>query len=95
LARGEAARVEATGPAEIAPLIAELNRLLAAMSDRSRRSREALGNLAHGLKTQLAILRQVAESPELAANAPLREALQESVQEGYLRRQVSGRRLRR
>jgi signal transduction histidine kinase len=78
LERGEVARIEAAGPIEIAPLIAELNRLLDSMRERSRRSREALGNLAHALKTRLAVLRQLAEAPELAANATLRETLHES-----------------
>jgi signal transduction histidine kinase len=81
LERGEAARIEATGPAEIAPLIAELNRLLGSMGNRTRRSREALGNLAHALKTRLAVLRQVAEAPELAAHAALRETLHESAED--------------
>jgi len=78
LERGETAKIETAGPPEIAPLIAELNRLLAGMSKRSRRSREALGNLAHALKTRLAVLGQVAEAPELAAHVHLRETLLES-----------------
>jgi signal transduction histidine kinase len=81
LERGEAAQLESAGPLEIAPLIAELNRLLASMSNRSRRSREALGNLAHALKTRLAVLGQVAEAPELAAHTNLRETLLESAAE--------------
>ena len=81
LERGEAARIEAAGPVEIAPLISELNRLLDTMGGRSRRSREALGNLAHALKTRLAVLKQVAEAPELARHTALREALHESAEE--------------
>jgi signal transduction histidine kinase len=81
LERGEAALLESAGPLEIAPLIAELNRLLASMSNRSRRSREALGNLAHALKTRLAVLGQVAEAPELAAHTNVRETLIESAAE--------------
>jgi signal transduction histidine kinase len=81
LERGETARLEAAGPAEIAPLIAELNRLLGSMGNRTRRSREALGNLAHALKTRLAVLRQAAEAPELAAHAALRETLHESAED--------------
>ena len=61
LERGEAARIDAAAPAEIEPMIVELNRLLGTMDKRSRRSREALGNLAHALKTRLAILNQTAE----------------------------------
>jgi signal transduction histidine kinase len=69
LGRGEAERVEPHGPAEIMPLIDELNRLLDGMTRRTRRSREALGNLAHALKTRLTLLNQLAEQsgtpPEL------------------------------
>jgi signal transduction histidine kinase len=71
LAAGEATRIESPGPAEIAPLIAQLNRLLETMGKRSRRSREALGNLAHALKTRLALLNQLAPQPQM------REALED------------------
>jgi signal transduction histidine kinase len=78
LERGEIARIEANGPSEIAPLISELNRLLSMMTRRTRRSREALGNLAHALKTRLAIVNQTAEGPELSAHAHARSAIRES-----------------
>lgn len=58
---GEVNQIESSGPAEIAPVIAEFNRLLLMLGNQSRRSREALGNLAHALKTQLAILNQTAD----------------------------------
>lgn len=67
LERGETDRIETVGPAEIAPMITELNRLLATMGKRTRRSREALGNLAHALKTRLAVLTQLSQEPEMAA----------------------------
>jgi signal transduction histidine kinase len=78
LERGDAAQIETRGPLEIAPLIAQPNRLLGSMSNRSRRSREALGNLAHALKTRLAVVGQAAQAAELAAHAHLRETLLES-----------------
>jgi signal transduction histidine kinase len=80
LERGETDRVEMAGPAEIAPVIAELNRLLAAMGNKARRSREALGNLAHALKTRLSILSQMAEQPEIRAHPELQRSLQESTE---------------
>ena len=58
LEHGEIDRITTTGPAEIAPVVNELNRLLAAMRKRTRRSRDALGNLAHALKTRLSVLSQ-------------------------------------
>jgi signal transduction histidine kinase len=80
LERGEVPRIEAAGPSEIMPLIAQLNRLLNTMGSRTRRSREALGNLAHALKTRLAILNQAGERPELAAHPQLRSAIRESTE---------------
>lgn len=78
LERGETDRVDAVGPAEITPVIVELNRLLAAMGNKARRSREALGNLAHALKTQLAILNQVTNQTELNALPEVRQTLQQT-----------------
>lgn len=75
LARGEIALLDARGPAEIRPLIAELNRLLAGMERKTRRSRESLGNLAHALKTRLTLLNQVAEREEIRAIPELRESI--------------------
>jgi signal transduction histidine kinase len=72
LGRGEISQIESNGPAEVAPLIEELNRLLVAMHDKSRRSRESLGNLAHALKTKLTLLNQAAERPELDAEPEIR-----------------------
>lgn len=80
LERGETDRVEMAGPAEIEPVIAELNRLLAAMGNKARRSREALGNLAHALKTRLSILSQMAQQPEIRALPELQRSLQESTE---------------
>ncbi|WP_020167578.1 MULTISPECIES: sensor histidine kinase [Methylotenera] len=65
---GEVSQIESLGPAEISPVIAEFNRLLKMMGNQSRRSREALGNLAHALKTQLTILNQTAEQFSVAEN---------------------------
>lgn len=77
LERGEIDRVETAGPAEIAPVIAELNRLLATMGNKARRSREALGNLAHALKTRLSVLAQLSQQPEIRALPELQATLQE------------------
>lgn len=78
LARGKTARIEVDGPSEIEPLIAQLNRMLSTMGRRSRRSRDALGNLAHALKTRLTILNQIAEQPQLAAHPHLRSSLRDA-----------------
>ena len=75
LARGETDQVEIKGPAEITPLINELNRLLIGMERKSRRSRESLGNLAHALKTRLTLLNQIAERKEIDTHHEVRTSI--------------------
>jgi signal transduction histidine kinase len=92
LERGATERVSVIAPSEIVPLVAELNRLLTALANRTRRSRLALGNLAHALKTQLAVLSQVAARPELHRLPELRRALEEPIESS---RRIVERELRR
>ncbi len=61
LDRGEIEQVETPTPEEIVPLVAEVNRLMVLMRKRLMRSRHALGDLAHSLKTPLAVARQIVE----------------------------------
>ncbi|MCR2747266.1 sensor histidine kinase [Limnobacter parvus] len=59
LRQGEITQLQFHGPDEIKPLVDELNRLLTAIDQRLKRSRESMGNLAHALKTRLARLTQL------------------------------------
>lgn len=53
---GEATRLEGNVPAEIEPLREELNALIQSNSDIVERARTQVGNLAHALKTPLAVV---------------------------------------
>lgn len=58
---GKSARMAGRYPAEIAPLVSDLNQLLDANSEMVRSARVQAGNLAHGLRTPLAIMMDEAQ----------------------------------
>jgi signal transduction histidine kinase len=62
-ALGNLARIQGPVPREVRPLVDEVNRLLVLLEQRVRQSRTAVGNLAHALKTPLAVLLQAGEAP--------------------------------
>lgn len=66
---GGSERIDTDLPAEIRPLADEVNALLALLQRRLARSRDALGNLAHALKTPLALMLQTLDD-ESALNQP-------------------------
>lgn len=57
---GRAARIEERGPAEVQPLIDDFNRVLDRNAEVVARARTQAGNLAHALKTPLAVLSNAA-----------------------------------
>lgn len=57
---GESVTVTGTYPREIAPLAEEVNELLRSNAQIIERARNQVGNLAHGLKTPIAVLRNEA-----------------------------------
>jgi len=59
---GEAETVAGTFPREIAPLAEEVNELLRSNTQIIERARSQVGNLAHGLKTPIAVLRNEASA---------------------------------
>lgn len=70
LQRGEAEELEGQYPAEIAPLAADLNAYIRQNKAMLARARVQAGNLAHSLRTPLAIITDEAE--RLAERAPTR-----------------------
>jgi signal transduction histidine kinase len=92
LESGRREQLTETVPQELYPLVTAFNRLQRVMQQRLSRSRHALGDLAHALKTPLTLLGQLAGRPELEAHAALCEDLRGQVagmhgmMEGQLRR---------
>lgn len=76
VASGELQQMNASGPAEVMPLINEFNRILKSASQKTRRSRLAIGNLAHGLKTRLAQLQLLSGDANAENDAQLRQMVQ-------------------
>jgi two-component system sensor histidine kinase PhoQ len=59
LQSGEISRIDTEAPEEFRPLVLQLNQLLDSLDQRLERSREALANLSHSVKTPIAAVRQV------------------------------------
>jgi signal transduction histidine kinase len=90
---GTRQRLDITGPSEIAPVVAEIDALLAANRATVDRARTHVGNLAHALKTPLAVLRNALESsqPDLAAARAEAAALERLVQHHLARARAAAR----
>lgn len=78
--------IEGRYPRELRPLTDNLNALLAAERDNARRYSEALADLAHALKTPVAVLRARLESSERARPSELTRPIDDIEQ--IIRRQL-------
>ena len=88
LQQGQRSQLDDQVPVELEPLVAQINHLLAHTEDSLKRSRNALGNLGHALKTPLAVLLSLASSEKLDAQPELRKVMQaqlEQVQQRLIR----------
>lgn len=79
---GRAERLEGRFPTEVEPLAAELNGLVIHTTEVLARARAHVGNLAHGLKTPLAVLANESDNPTVDMPAIVRQ------QTDLMRRQV-------
>jgi len=83
---GRTSRLEGEYPSEVEPLVDDLNTLLEERERRVARAVAKAGDLAHGLKTPLAILAQEIERSEIAGQAECAATLREQVDR--MRRQI-------
>ncbi|MGE0454588.1 MAG: sensor histidine kinase [Vicinamibacteria bacterium] len=83
---GRASRVEGEYPAEVRPLVDDLNSLLEERERSVERAQAKAGDLAHGLKTPLAVLAQEAIRAAAAGHGELAASIGQQVER--MRRQV-------
>jgi signal transduction histidine kinase len=72
-------RLDGEYPSEVAPLVGDLNALLDQRERSLRRARAKAGDLAHGLKTPLAVLLQEADRADAAGQPDLADAIRQQV----------------
>jgi signal transduction histidine kinase len=84
--RGTARQLAGDYPSELQPLVHDLNALLTHRDEAVSRAIAKAGDLAHGLKTPLAVLSQEAERSAAAGHPDLAAALAEQVDR--MRRQI-------
>ncbi len=81
LQEGQLSSLDQQVPQELLPLVAQVNHLLRHTGDTLRRSRDALGNLGHALKTPLAVLVSLTRRREIAGHPALQASLQEQLEQ--------------
>lgn len=80
LHQGNDRRLEGEYPSEIQPLVNDLNTLLEQRDTAIRRAIAKAGDLAHGLKTPLAILAQEAEAAAAAGHTEVAASVRQQVE---------------
>ena len=79
LQQGRRGDLDERVPDELMPLVVQINRLLSHTEETLKRSRNALGNLGHALKTPLAVLISLSEREELRGQPQLQATLREQL----------------
>lgn len=83
---GTSRAVEGRFPTEVQPLVNDLNALLAHQEQSVKRAQAKAGDLAHGLKTPLAILMNEAERAAAAGHPEVADGIREQIER--MRRQI-------
>jgi signal transduction histidine kinase len=83
---GKIQKIDGNYPAEVQPLVNDLNALLDHREQVVKRAQAKAGDLAHGLKTPLAVLSQEAERAKAAGQTELAATILQQVER--MRRQV-------
>jgi signal transduction histidine kinase len=84
--KGISARVSGSYPAEVQPLVDDLNALLEEREQRVARAIAKAGDLAHGLKTPLAVLAHEAQQARAAGHEKLAADIDQQI--NRMRRQI-------
>jgi signal transduction histidine kinase len=76
---GRSRQVDGSYPPEVQPLVTDLNQLLDQHEQAVTRARSKAGDLAHGLKTPLAVLQQEADRAAAAGSHELADVIRQQV----------------
>lgn len=87
LQAGQRSQLDEKVPQELEPLVTQINHLLIHTEDNLKRSRNAVGNLGHALKTPLAVLFSLAKDPRLDAYPQIQRTLSEQLE--YIQQRMS------
>lgn len=79
VSRGETDKLSESVPTEILSLVKEINLLLELLSRRLQKTRTAVGNLAHALKTPLSLLKNIKDDPVIKNEKELLNTLDKQI----------------
>lgn len=85
LQQGQRSQLDDLVPQELEPLVAQINHLLAHTEDSLKRSRNALGNLGHALKTPLAVLVSLTTDRRLDAHPDIQRIFRDQLEQIHQR----------
>ncbi|MGH1431781.1 MAG: ATP-binding protein [Neptuniibacter sp.] len=98
LQRGEKPTLPNSDISEISPLVSAINQLLGYLHSRNERSKNAVGNISHAMKTPIAVITQIAETKDNGLTPVIRGQLIEQAEQLNLiisselkRARISGR----